>query len=58
MQFMDLKVRSNTMQINKLLIVNLKNGLKRQPESWKFCKDPERKIFYADIEKNNNQLTD
>lgn len=48
LQFMDIKERSYTTQLNSLITVHLKNGLKAYPVSWKYCIDPERSILYED----------
>lgn len=48
LQFMDLQERNNTTQLNSLLTVHLKNGLKAYPISWLYCIDPARSILYED----------
>ena len=39
---MDIKERNYTAQLNKLLVVNLKNDLPGDPENWKYCQGPEK----------------
>jgi predicted acylesterase/phospholipase RssA len=44
-QFMDVKERRNTAQIEELATLHLKTGLHQRPWSWVNCHDPIRKIF-------------
>jgi hypothetical protein len=48
-QFMDLKERNKTLQINSLSTLHLKSGLHQRPWSWVNCNDPVRKIFDSDM---------
>lgn len=57
LQFMDIKERNYTAQLNKLLVVTLKNDLPSDPENWKYCKDPKRKILYSEIKDVDKDLT-
>ena len=57
LQFMDIKERSYTTQINTLVAVHLKNDLQQNPVSWKFCTDPPRTILYANVAGTNSDLT-
>jgi len=56
LQFMDLKERNYTAQINQLITVHLKNDLPNNPVSWKDCIDPPRKIVYAEHNPGVNDL--
>jgi hypothetical protein len=57
LQFLDIKQRNNTTQINKLFSVHLKSDLENRPVSWKFCTDPPRTIMYSNVANNDNDLT-
>ena len=57
LQFLDIKQRSTTTQINKLVTAHLKNDLENRPISWKFCTDPPRTLMYGGIANNDNDLT-
>jgi hypothetical protein len=57
LQFLDIKERNYTAQLNKMLIVTLKNDLPNPPENWKYCKDPRRKILYSEIKDADKDLT-
>ena len=57
LQFLDIKQRNSTTQINKLVTVHLKNDLENRPVSWKFCTDPPRTLLYGGIANNDNDLT-
>jgi predicted acylesterase/phospholipase RssA len=48
LQFMDLKERNHTTQLNSLITVHLKNGLDAYPKSWVGCMDHPRSILYED----------
>jgi predicted acylesterase/phospholipase RssA len=56
LQFLDIKERDYTTQINSLITVHLKNGLKAFPVSWKYCIDPPRPILYKDENTMNEDL--
>ncbi|CAN5692836.1 hypothetical protein BH11BAC3_BH11BAC3_08640 [soil metagenome] len=57
LQFLDIKERNYTTQLNTLIAVHLKNDLQKNPVSWKYCTDPPRSIMYANIAGNNSDLT-
>ncbi|MFT3825146.1 MAG: patatin-like phospholipase family protein [Chitinophagaceae bacterium] len=57
LQFMDIKERNYTTQINALLTVHLKKDLQENPVSWKYCTDPPRSIVYANLSTDNTDLT-
>jgi predicted acylesterase/phospholipase RssA len=57
LQFMDIKERNYTTQINTLMTVHLKNDLQENPISWKYCTDPPRSIVYANTYTDNTDLT-
>jgi len=57
LQFMDIKERNYTTQINMLMTVHLKNDLQENPISWKYCTDPPRSIVYANTCTDNTDLT-
>lgn len=52
LQFMDIKERDYTSQLNQLLKMHLKSDLQEKPVSWKDCDDPERSLVYGDLYKN------
>jgi predicted acylesterase/phospholipase RssA len=56
LQFMDLKERNYTTQLNSLITVHLKNGLEAYPKSWLYCIDPPRSILYEDENIVNEDL--
>lgn len=56
LQFMDIKERNATTQLNSLIKVHLKNGLKEYPISWINCIDPPRPILYEDDNTMNKDL--
>jgi uncharacterized membrane protein (DUF485 family) len=45
LQFMDIKERNYTTQLQSLVTIHLKNGLKALPVSWKNCTDPPRSLL-------------
>lgn len=57
LQFLDIKQRNNTTQINKLIAVHLKSDLENRPVSWKFCTDPPRSLLYSGMATSDNDLT-
>jgi predicted acylesterase/phospholipase RssA len=57
LQFMDIKERNYTTQLNSLVAVHLKNDLQTNPISWKFCTDPPRTIMYANMTGSTADLT-
>jgi predicted acylesterase/phospholipase RssA len=57
LQFLDIKQRNSTTQINRLITVHLKSDLENSPVSWKYCTDPPRTILYSNVSNNNNDLT-
>lgn len=57
LQFLDIKQRNSTTQINSLLTAHLKSDLENRPISWKFCTDPPRTIMYSNIANSDNDLT-
>lgn len=57
LQFLDIKQRNATTQINKLVAVHLKNDLENKPISWKYCTDPPRKLMYGGLASSDNDLT-
>jgi hypothetical protein len=57
LQFLDIKQRNTTTQINNLVTVHLKSDLENSPVSWKYCTDPPRTILYSNIGNNQNDLT-
>ncbi|MEO6723411.1 MAG: patatin-like phospholipase family protein [Ferruginibacter sp.] len=57
LQFLDIRERSYTTQINMLLAVHLKNDLQQNPVSWKFCTDPPRTILNGNVAGSNSDLT-
>ncbi|MES2894061.1 MAG: patatin-like phospholipase family protein [Bacteroidota bacterium] len=57
LQFMDIKERNYTTQLNSLVAVHLKNDLQTNPVSWKFCTDPPRTIMYANLSGSTADLT-
>ena len=57
LQFLDIKQRNSTTQINQLITVHLKSDLENRPVSWKFCTDPPRTILYNNIATSDNDLT-
>lgn len=57
LQFLDIKQRNNTTQINSLVTVHLKNDLESRPVSWKFCTDPPRTLVYGSVATSDNDLT-
>ena len=61
LQFLDVKARHSTTQLNTLVALHLKNDLQKNPVSWKYCTDPPRTILYANVNSNdsdvNNDLT-
>ena len=54
LQFMDIKERNYTTQLNQLLKMHLKSDLQQKPISWKNCNDPERTLVYKDLYKNRD----
>ena len=56
LQFLDLKERDYTTQLNSLITVHLKNGLKAYPISWKHCIDPPRPLLYKEENTMNEDL--
>lgn len=57
LQFLDIKQRNNTTQINRLFTVHLKSDLANRPVSWKYCTDPPRTIMYSNETDVDNGLT-
>ncbi len=57
LQFLDIKQRNATTQINRLVTVHLKNDLENKPISWKFCTDPPRKLMYGGVANSDSDLT-
>jgi len=57
LQFLDLKERNYTTQLNSLVTVHLKNDLQRNPISWINCTDPPRTIMYDTTTQEDNGLT-
>jgi len=58
LQFMDIKERSKTSQLNTLLGIHLKKGLQKYPVKWIGSDDPARRIFYANIPDEETVLTE
>lgn len=58
LQFMDIKERNYTAQLNQLLKMHLKSDLQQRPVKWKDCIDPERTIVYEDLYDENKELTE
>lgn len=57
LQFLDLKERNYTTQLNSLVTVHLKNDLQRNPVSWINCTDPPRTVMYDTTTREENGLT-
>ncbi|MGC4037193.1 MAG: patatin-like phospholipase family protein [Chitinophagaceae bacterium] len=57
LQFMDLKERHYTYQLNQLITLHLKNDLMLLPINWKYCVDPPRTLVYSDLNQLNKVLT-
>jgi hypothetical protein len=57
LQFLDLKERNYTTQLNSLVTVHLKNDLQRNPISWINCTDPPRTVMYDNATRDDNGLT-
>ena len=57
LQFLDIKQRNSTTQINRLYTAHLKSDLENPPISWKFCTDPPRKLVYSSVPDLENGLT-
>jgi predicted acylesterase/phospholipase RssA/uncharacterized membrane protein (DUF485 family) len=58
LQFQDIRERSNTTQVSRLVTVHLKNCLQKAPLNWKYCVDPPRSIMYTNTVKDENDLTE
>lgn len=57
LQFLDLKERNYTTQLNSLVTVHLKNDLQQNPISWLNCTDPPRTVMYGNNNREDNELT-
>jgi predicted acylesterase/phospholipase RssA len=57
LQFLDIKERYNTTQLNTLITTHLKSDLQSDRISWTYCKDPVRKIVYGNRCGADNDLT-
>ena len=58
LQFKDIKERSYSTQIDKLVLVHLKKGLEKYPVKWANCDDPTRQILYSNVTNEHKDLTD
>ncbi|MEI6898816.1 MAG: patatin-like phospholipase family protein, partial [Bacteroidota bacterium] len=56
LQFMDIKERESSTQIESLLTVHLKKGLSQASVSWSNCKDSERTIWKENESQNNKEV--
>jgi predicted acylesterase/phospholipase RssA len=57
LQFMDLKERNDTAQLDRLVTVHLKNDLQQNPVNWEYCIDPPRTIVYTQEYQQDKELT-
>ncbi len=57
LQFMDIKERNYTAQLNQLITLHLKKDLQQKPENWLYCVDPPRLVVYESLYQDNKQLT-
>ena len=58
LQFRDIKERTHTTQLERLITIHLKQGLQKYPIKWTNCDDPTRKILYSNVADENKDLTD
>ncbi len=49
LQFLDIKQRNASTQVNKLVTAHLKSDLENRPINWKYCTDPPRTILYENV---------
>ncbi len=49
LEFMDVKNREKTSQLESIMIVHLRMGLTKLPKNWVECSDPPRRLIYSSV---------